>query len=85
MPPPMPVPLVPLLATPPDAAFAEKAARTSVPPPVPKNVNPPPRPLPARLTPVPPVAKLLLTEVSRMVSAVGPLAKMAPPSALPPG
>ena len=54
----MPVPLVPAAG---DAAGRcvrrEGYARMSVPPPVPKNVNPPPRPLPARLMPLPPVAK----------------------------
>jgi hypothetical protein len=82
--PPSAMPLVPSLATPPAATFVakdERAILTSVP----NTVSPPPRPLPALLTPAPPVATLLLMLVPSITSESRPVAKMAPPSPMAPG
>lgn len=75
---------MPSLATPPEAALAEKDEPMILVS-VPKTASPPPRPLPLRLTPAPPVAKLLLMLVPWITSESRPVAKMAPPSPFAPG
>ncbi len=75
---------MPALATPPEAALAENDVPISNVA-VPKVVRPPPRPFPARAMLAPPVAKFELIEVFRTTNEVRPVAKIAPPSALPPG
>ena len=73
------MPPVPPLATPPTATLAEKDERTILVS-VPKTTSPPPRPLPARVTPAPPVATLLLMFDRSITRESRPVAKMAPPS-----
>ncbi len=80
----MAMPPVPPLATPPEATLAENDERTILVS-VPNTISPPPRPLPARVTPAPPVATLLLMLVRSITRESRPVTKMAPPSPMAPG
>jgi hypothetical protein len=77
------MPPVPPLATPPTTALAENDERTILVS-VPNTMSPPPRPLPARVTPAPPVATLVLRFDRSITRESRPVAKMAPPSPMAP-